>query len=282
MGAANPARNRRDSQIEVVREMEIAASEATARDAADAPGRPRRPRPVYDLLPPPAIRSCVGSLPVRIEAKYHVDPAIAYLIQQELRASGCGSDEHGDDVHGYVVSSIYPDDPGFGSYLDKVDGLARRIKYRLRFYSEEIGDTGIHLEHKEKDSQITWKRTHSFSYPEGPRIRDPVAGPVLELPRPTRRARGARDLRAVPPSRISQPGRRRAHQLRHTAALAGDRPIRRSLVGETCLRAAFRRPGDPGAEGAAGDPGIAGRLRPPLGPALAGDLEVRDLHRALE
>jgi hypothetical protein len=108
-----------------------------------------------------------------------VDPAIAHLIQQELRASGYRSDEHGDDVHGYVVSSIYLDDPSFGSYRDKVDGLTRRIKYRLRFYSEEIGEGAV-LEHKEKDNHLTWKRSRSFSYPE---VREFVArgrGPLLD------------------------------------------------------------------------------------------------------
>ena len=117
---------------------------------------------------------------MRIEAKYHLDPATAWLLQQELRASGYAIDEHGDDVQGYVVSSIYLDDPCFGSYLDKVDGLARRIKYRLRFYSEEIGGAGIQLEHKEKDSQLSWKRSHSFAYPEVREFVTGWSGPVLD------------------------------------------------------------------------------------------------------
>ena len=118
---------------------------------------------------------------MRIEAKYHLDSATAWLLQQELRASGYAIDEHGDDLHGYVVSSIYLDDPSFGSYLDKVDGLARRTKYRLRFYSEEIGSHGIRLEHKEKDSQLSWKRSHTFAYPEVREFVTRWSGPVRDF-----------------------------------------------------------------------------------------------------
>jgi len=117
---------------------------------------------------------------VRVEAKYHLERGTAWLLEQELRASGFAIDEHGDDVHGYTVSSIYLDDPSFGSYLDKADSVSRRTKYRLRYYAEEIGDARIRLEHKEKDSQLSWKRGHWFAYPEVRQFVTEWRGPVLD------------------------------------------------------------------------------------------------------
>jgi hypothetical protein len=172
---------------------------------------------------------------VRIEAKYHVDSAIAFLIEQELRAVGYRSDEHGDDVHGYVVSSIYLDDPRFGSYTDKLDGLARRIKYRLRFYSEEIGETGIHLEHKEKDSQITWKRSRSFSYPEVREFVTRWTGPVLEHLDP--RAGHAAAVICVQYQRLAFRSPEGDVRINFDTRLRwrGIDPSRRSLVSESCF-----------------------------------------------
>ena len=172
---------------------------------------------------------------MRIEAKYHVDSAIAFLLQQELRAHGYASDEHGDDVHGYVVSSIYLDDPRFSGYLDKVDGLTRRVKYRLRFYSEEIGDTGIHLEHKEKDSQISWKRSQSFSYPEVHEFVTRWSGPVFEHLDP--RAGYAAAVICVQYRRLAFRSPEGDVRINFDSRLRwrGIDPSRRSLVSESCF-----------------------------------------------
>jgi hypothetical protein len=157
------------------------------------------------------------------------------LIQEELRASGYTSDEHGDDVQGYVVSSIYLDDPSFRSYAEKRDGLTRRIKYRLRFYSEEIGETGIHLEHKEKDSQITWKRSYSFSYPEVREFVTRWTGPVLERLDP--RAGHVAPVICVQYRRLAfrSPGGEVRINFDTRLRWRGIDPSRRSLVTESCF-----------------------------------------------
>ena len=118
---------------------------------------------------------------MRIEAKYHLDRSTASFLQVELQASGFALDEHCEDGEPYTVSSIYLDSHSFDSYAEKEAGLTRRTKYRLRFYAEELAaQTPIHLEHKEKDSHLTWKRTRPLSYQEVGLFLTEGRGPVLD------------------------------------------------------------------------------------------------------
>jgi hypothetical protein len=116
---------------------------------------------------------------LRVEAKYHLDLATACFLQEELRASGFALDEHCRTSEGYTVSSIYLDDTSFTGYTDKVDGVSRRIKYRFRFYSEEIGDEPIRFEHKEKDGRLSWKRVSRVTPDDVRRFVTSWSGPVL-------------------------------------------------------------------------------------------------------
>ena len=77
-------------------------SEATARDAAGGTGLDLDGLSRVTSFSAARYQELRQEASLRIEAKYHVDSAIAFLIQQELRASGYTSDEHGDDVHGYA------------------------------------------------------------------------------------------------------------------------------------------------------------------------------------
>jgi len=117
---------------------------------------------------------------MRAEAKYHLDVATATLLQHELHATDFALDPHCVGGGPYTVSSIYLDDPEYRGYADKLAGATRRTKYRLRFYAERLGDEAVQLEHKEKDSQLSWKRTHSFGADDVRRFVRTWSGPVLD------------------------------------------------------------------------------------------------------
>ena len=116
---------------------------------------------------------------MRVEAKYPIDRLSAALLQEELRASGFALDSHCREPDGYTVSTIYLDSPSFAAYTDKQDGLARRVKYRFRFYGEEPGDA-VRFEHKEKDSHLSWKRVDRLPWDAVRTFARDFTGPVLE------------------------------------------------------------------------------------------------------
>jgi hypothetical protein len=116
---------------------------------------------------------------LRVEAKYHLDRARAALFRDELLATGFVRDPHVREPDGYTVSSIYLDRPDLLAFEEKQDGLARRIKYRLRFYGEEPGPA-LRFEQKEKDVQLSWKRVDEVSWEDAQRFVRDFAGPLLE------------------------------------------------------------------------------------------------------
>lgn len=117
---------------------------------------------------------------MRLEAKYHLDVATAHLLAQELRASGYVLDENAAP-DGYTVSSIYLDDAAYGSHSDKLDGLARRARYRIRFYADELDAGPVRLEYKQKDSQLSWKRVDWIPAEAARRFVREGTGPVHDL-----------------------------------------------------------------------------------------------------
>jgi len=55
----------------------------------------------------------------------------------------------------YFIRSLYFDDVYNTAYYEKVDGLEKRAKYRIRIYN--LDDSFIRLERKEKDRDLTHK-----------------------------------------------------------------------------------------------------------------------------
>jgi len=117
---------------------------------------------------------------VRVESKYHLELVDAWLLREELQVSGFELDEHCTGGRGYTVSSIYLDNPAFAAYTEKLEGLTHRIKYRFRYYSEELDDGPIQLEQKEKDSQFSWKQVWTVSADDVRRFAVDWTGPVLD------------------------------------------------------------------------------------------------------
>ena len=65
------------------------------------------------------------------------------------------------DIHGkngsYAITSLYYDDPMDTALLEKLDGLARHTKFRLRTY--DFSDKIIRLERKVKEGILTQKQS---------------------------------------------------------------------------------------------------------------------------
>ena len=65
------------------------------------------------------------------------------------------------DIHGkdgsYVITSLYYDDPVQTSLLEKLDGLAKHTKFRLRTYDSQ--NSMIRLERKIKQGVMTQKKS---------------------------------------------------------------------------------------------------------------------------
>jgi SPX domain protein involved in polyphosphate accumulation len=74
----------------------------------------------------------------RYEIKYCIPPEIRSALEPQLRAH-MQLDSHGRRERGtYQVHSLYFDSPDWGAYDEKVAGLFRRRKLRLRFYDNSF------------------------------------------------------------------------------------------------------------------------------------------------
>jgi hypothetical protein len=82
----------------------------------------------------------------RHEWKHEIDAADLFTLRQRLRAVA-QPDPHA--VNGrYLIRSLYFDTPSDKALREKLDGVSRREKFRIRYYN---GNTGIiHLEKKSK------------------------------------------------------------------------------------------------------------------------------------
>ena len=58
--------------------------------------------------------------------------------------------------HTYLIRSLYFDDTSDTAYYEKIDGLEKREKYRMRIYN--LDDSFIRLERKEKNRDLTYKK----------------------------------------------------------------------------------------------------------------------------
>ncbi len=58
--------------------------------------------------------------------------------------------------HTYFIRSLYFDDIYDSAYYEKIDGLEKREKYRIRIYNQD--DSFIRLERKEKNRDLTYKK----------------------------------------------------------------------------------------------------------------------------
>lgn len=95
----------------------------------------------------------------RHEWKHEIDPGDCAAIRQRLRAVAW-PDPHAQNGR-YLIRSLYFDTPGDRCLREKLDGVSRREKFRLRCYN---GDTSlIHLEKKSKVNGLGRKEVSNVS-----------------------------------------------------------------------------------------------------------------------
>lgn len=104
----------------------------------------------------------------RHEWKHEINYSDLLIIRQRMQAVA-RSDIHAIDGK-YHIRSLYFDTPSDTALREKLDGVNRREKFRIRYYN---GDTSlIHLEKKSKLGGLGNKQTADLSAEEAQRIVD--------------------------------------------------------------------------------------------------------------
>ncbi|MCI8303180.1 MAG: polyphosphate polymerase domain-containing protein [Lawsonibacter sp.] len=98
----------------------------------------------------------------RHEWKHQIDPSDCAAVRQRLRAIAC-ADAHAEGGQ-YLVRSLYFDDSFDTALREKLDGVNRREKFRLRYYNGDL--SLIHLEKKSKWNGLGSKFSASLSLQE--------------------------------------------------------------------------------------------------------------------
>jgi len=118
----------------------------------------------------------------RFELKYIVPLQAAEQFKRSLRAY-LVPDDHGDSAGSYYLSSLYYDGPDLRFYWEKVDGLKRRRKLRIRHYENSAPltpDSPVLVEIKQRVNRVTQKRRILLPYREALRLCDERQLPAHE------------------------------------------------------------------------------------------------------
>ena len=105
---------------------------------------------------------------LRYENKYYISRA-GYAQLRTRIAAGLEKDAHILHPDGrYLIRSLYFDDYRQSGLLDKVEGVEKREKFRIRFYDHD--DSFIRLEAKQKLGQMTRKLSAPLTRQQTDRI----------------------------------------------------------------------------------------------------------------
>ena len=97
---------------------------------------------------------------LRHEYKYLISKADAELLKLRLPHI-MERDPHAGENGRYTIRSLYFDDVNATAYYEKIDGLDKRAKYRIRFYNYD--GSNIKLEKKEKLGSLTRKTAQTIT-----------------------------------------------------------------------------------------------------------------------
>lgn len=112
---------------------------------------------------------------LRHELKYHID-YFQYQILRKKLAAVLKIDPHAGSDGRYHVRSLYFDDFKNTALFEKISGVARRKKYRIRIYN--CSDQTIKFERKTKRDQYVFKENVRITRNEAERI---IAGDISFL-----------------------------------------------------------------------------------------------------
>lgn len=112
----------------------------------------------------------------RHEYKYRINAAQARVIKGVLDPL-LKYDKHSDNGY-YIVRSLYFDDINDQAYMDKLNGVNKRFKYRIRYYNNDLNF--INLEKKSKENGLGSKKKLALSVDEVKLILDNKIDFLLE------------------------------------------------------------------------------------------------------
>lgn len=92
----------------------------------------------------------------RHELKFTLTKSQAEILKQKLALLMEVDTNSVNEDHTYFIRSLYFDDVYDSAYYEKIDGLEKREKYRIRIYNSD--DSFIRLERKEKNRDLTHKK----------------------------------------------------------------------------------------------------------------------------
>ena len=92
----------------------------------------------------------------RHELKFIINESQAEILKYRLSLLMEVDRNSVNDDSTYFIRSLYFDDPDDNAYYEKIDGLEKREKYRIRIYN--FDDSFIRLERKEKNRDLTYKK----------------------------------------------------------------------------------------------------------------------------
>lgn len=91
----------------------------------------------------------------RHELKFIINSVQADILKYRLSLLMDVDTNSCNEDNSYFIRSLYFDDVYNSAYYEKIDGLEKREKYRIRIYN--FKDSFIRLERKEKDRDLTHK-----------------------------------------------------------------------------------------------------------------------------
>lgn len=98
----------------------------------------------------------------RYELKFTISSTQAEILKYRLSLIMDVDTNSVNDDNTYFIRSLYFDDLYNSAYYEKIDGLEKREKYRIRIYN--LDDSFIRLERKEKNRDLTHKEQSVITY----------------------------------------------------------------------------------------------------------------------
>ena len=100
----------------------------------------------------------------RYELKFEMSEAVADMLKYRLSLVMHHDDYAINTDNSYYVRSLYFDDIYNNSYYDKINGIEKRYKYRIRYYNFDT--SYIIIELKGKDGNLGYKKQNRITIQE--------------------------------------------------------------------------------------------------------------------
>lgn len=99
----------------------------------------------------------MNDLKFRNELKFFISKAGYRMLKTKLEGALALDKNANEETSSYFIRSLYFDDAFSSAFYEKIDGVEKREKFRIRFY--DFDDSFIRLEKKIKYGSLTSKRS---------------------------------------------------------------------------------------------------------------------------